>query len=1036
MDADFLAARIQNELGSSFSDGRVPDRPPPRVADHELVSRIGGGSYGDVWLACSVTGQLRAVKVVWRQNFSSDRPYEREFRGIMQFEPISRSHPGVVNVLHVGRDDTARCFFYVMELADEANGGALSTEESGRSGAAGDRSVGCPASRAYAPRTLAADLRAKGRLPVPSVLALGVQLADALGHIHRHGLVHRDVKPSNVIFVESQAKLADIGLIAGVDEARSFVGTEGFIPPEGPGSVQADLFGLGRLLYEASTGKDRCEFPDLPDDLDLWSDRAALVELNEVLSRACAPNPKQRHANAAELAGDLNLLLSGRSIRKAYGIEKRLRRVTQVAVIAAAVALLAAGGAWFEKTQREGANKRARHEAELRGRAEQAEQYSRDQLRESLLQQARAFTGSSEPDSRARALDALRQAARLNPGVDLRNAALAALATPELRVVRRWNPRADGSANEVPDANLRRYARRNSDGTISILAVEDDAELIRLPRIRVPADSGGFSPDGAWHAVKYQDQELRAWHLAARTNLIAAKAALDFAFTPDSRRLIVVKPGAQLHAVELETSQVIWQSALSYSADHVAIHPSEPFLLVLKEGRNQIEIRNLTDGSLARSIPMPELGWIARWSQDGRQLITAHRDFSIRVWDWPGSESPRVILRFHRADPVWMATDPSGRWLATAAWDNQGSLFDLNDGRTILSRVGTSVHAAADRSAYLLANDNDWSLVEFDPAFALQTIPVHDEHKSPRDLAFSPDGRWLATAGQDGIRLFDRRRGEVTRLMTNEMSHRLTFETSSGRLLAITPNRLLAWRINADAVTDQLGLELDSLPSNGQHGFTNVDVSLTGLSSHGKWWLSVAPDPLTHRRAWVRGTFDSIDTDFLGAAIPNSHAPEFSPDGRWFAWGNWRDRDAHALALGTSEPPVRLPSVGSTSVAFCPNNRILAVGGSTEIQFLETGTWRLLHAIPREPKGQLPPSITFTTDSELCAVVLPPNRILLLNPLSGAPLATLPARSHFVVKAAFSPDQQTLAAVSTDHHLLIWDLQRLRAKLDELGLNW
>src|SRR6185503_97203 len=65
------------------------------------------------------TGALRAVKVVWRSHFASERPYEREFHGIVQFEPISRSHPGVVNVLHVGRDD-AGCFFYVMELADDA----------------------------------------------------------------------------------------------------------------------------------------------------------------------------------------------------------------------------------------------------------------------------------------------------------------------------------------------------------------------------------------------------------------------------------------------------------------------------------------------------------------------------------------------------------------------------------------------------------------------------------------------------------------------------------------------------------------------------------------------------------------------------------------------------------------------------------------------------------------------------------------------------------------------------------------------------
>ena len=125
MKPDALSARIENLLGSSPSAGaeNPPSRLPPPVPDHELVTRIGSGSYGEVWLARSVTGALRAVKIVWRSRFASERPYEREFHGIVQFEPISRSHPGVVNVLHVGRDDAAGCFFYVMELADAVEKG-------------------------------------------------------------------------------------------------------------------------------------------------------------------------------------------------------------------------------------------------------------------------------------------------------------------------------------------------------------------------------------------------------------------------------------------------------------------------------------------------------------------------------------------------------------------------------------------------------------------------------------------------------------------------------------------------------------------------------------------------------------------------------------------------------------------------------------------------------------------------------------------------------------------------------------------------
>src|SRR5947208_6984311 len=87
----------------------------PRIADHELLRCIGRGSYGEVWLARSIMGAYRAVKIVYRETFEHERPFEREFAGIQKFEPISRAHNSQVDILHVGRKDGY--FYYVMELA-------------------------------------------------------------------------------------------------------------------------------------------------------------------------------------------------------------------------------------------------------------------------------------------------------------------------------------------------------------------------------------------------------------------------------------------------------------------------------------------------------------------------------------------------------------------------------------------------------------------------------------------------------------------------------------------------------------------------------------------------------------------------------------------------------------------------------------------------------------------------------------------------------------------------------------------------------
>ena len=78
-------------------------RPEPTIPDHKVLRKIGGGSYGEVWLAQGVTGAMRAVKVVWREDFEDERGFEREFEGILKYEPISRDHSGLVYILHVGR---------------------------------------------------------------------------------------------------------------------------------------------------------------------------------------------------------------------------------------------------------------------------------------------------------------------------------------------------------------------------------------------------------------------------------------------------------------------------------------------------------------------------------------------------------------------------------------------------------------------------------------------------------------------------------------------------------------------------------------------------------------------------------------------------------------------------------------------------------------------------------------------------------------------------------------------------------------------
>ncbi len=362
---------------------------PPKVPDHELLRRIGQGSYGEVWLARNAVGTLRAIKLVFRSRFKDQRPYEREFSGIQKYEPISRSNEGLVDVLQIGRNDEQGYFYYVMELADDAAQHEVTAgtpalpkgHKGARLAVVAVEGLKVPALSdpgAYVPRTLAREIQARGRVPVQECITLGLNLNLALGHLHRHGLIHRDVKPSNIIFVSGVPKLADIGLVVELAEAQSFVGTEGFIPPEGPNSPQADIYALGKVLYEASMGKDRHDFPEPHSSLGTDPDAKTLMELNAVLLKACAANPRDRYRSAEEMNADLALLNSGQSVQQKHALQRRVKVLTRVGVALAAVVVLGAVPYGLTIKEMRAAKLAAKLEAKALANAKAREQEAHD----------------------------------------------------------------------------------------------------------------------------------------------------------------------------------------------------------------------------------------------------------------------------------------------------------------------------------------------------------------------------------------------------------------------------------------------------------------------------------------------------------------------------------------------------------------------------------------------------------------------------------------------------------------------------------
>ncbi|MBR2642072.1 MAG: SUMF1/EgtB/PvdO family nonheme iron enzyme [Lentisphaeria bacterium] len=238
----------------------------------KIIAQCGKGAYGEVFLALNALDQKIVIKIVQHaENFN------RERRGLQNYMQIAGKHPHLLQVFHIGALPDG--FYYTIEAADDLNDGAGS----------------------YCPATLGNMLR-QGKIFTPEeALHILRQLLDGVMVIHQAELVHRDIKPDNIIFVNGKAKLSDPGLITPTGQLATFAGTPGFIPPENiakdlPVTSQTDLYALGKVFYCMLTGNPPGDFPHLPEDMRLEISR----QMFPILARSCNTNPAKRFKSAED----------------------------------------------------------------------------------------------------------------------------------------------------------------------------------------------------------------------------------------------------------------------------------------------------------------------------------------------------------------------------------------------------------------------------------------------------------------------------------------------------------------------------------------------------------------------------------------------------------------------------------------------------------------------------------------------------------------------------------------------------------------
>jgi serine/threonine protein kinase/WD40 repeat protein len=905
------------------------------------------------------------------------------------------------------------------------------------------------------------------------VARLGAQVADALDYAHRQHIVHRDIKPANLLLdALGNAWVTDFGLAKLVegDElsgSHDLVGTLRFMAPErlrGVSDRRSDVYALGATLYELLTLRPAFAERDqvrlmgqiahqAPAPLRQHDHRIP-ADLETIVQKVLSKDPSDRCETAGELRDELRRFLDGRPTRwRPIPAHERLwrwcKRNPLVAGLNALAAMLTIIIAIVSTVA---AYRNGRLATQLAARNAEANR----NLVQAFTSEAEARRQSRRVGQRFEALGAIERAMQLAPDVGiteaerfrLRNEAIAAMAMPDLRVVKELDvPRAFKERKSLAvDPAFERCAFKRDDGTVVVRRLADGAELLRLPGLPPALEHtpAGFSPDGRYLAMADAgNAKLQVWDLERRRLVIDGLPVVDslahcWAFHPNGHEIAAGQPDGTLAFHELSGGgQVrrLTRGGGSYGANPTILDfdaTGTRLAVGLRSGREcKVIVVGADDGHVLAELANPASASHLAWNPRRPNLLAvACEDGVIYVWDVEIGQQTAALKGENGQGGMLLAYHPDGELLASRGWRGELRLWDTRTGRTLLSWPSAwSATLEFDRTGRRLSMDvtqEKARILEVADAAECRTLVREPFREDDRHhaLAIDPTGRRAVTMGP-AVTVWDLPTGTtLATLPVRGDTYRVLFD-GSGAVLTDLP-ALLRWPITeAPDGTTTIGPPQMLQPRGTQDGFaiTPDGRTIAAAMYNDGGLVFDAQNP--QRTRWLR---PHRDVRFIAV----------SPDGRWVVTGShWyaggmKLWDAQTGRLVHDFPGVP-DEVGKVS-SFSPDGRWLAVQWDGWVLF-ETTTWTRRVRLFRGVSYGL---LAFTPDSRTAVYDDGAGALILVEVETGRELARFedPEQARLLA-VAFTPDGSQLVTTLVDRpYLRVWDLRAIRRRLAEMGLDW
>ncbi|MBN2507070.1 MAG: serine/threonine protein kinase [Verrucomicrobia bacterium] len=1020
----------------------IHEKPGDVIGRYKLLERIGEGGCGVVYVAEQAEPVRRRVALKVIKLGMDTRSVVARFEAERQALALM-DHPNIAKVFDAGTSETGRPFF-VMELV---------------------RGIRIT------------DYCDRNKLPLEQRLILFTKVCHAIQHAHQKGIIHRDVKPSNILVTLHDGipvpKVIDFGIAKATNQQRltdktlytafeQFVGTPAYTSPEQAElsgldiDTRSDIYALGVLLYELLTGTTpfsaktlqaagldemrriiREEDPVRPSTrlssmlegelittaTHRRSEPPKLIhwlrgDLDWIIMKCLEKDRSRRYETAHDLAQDLTRHLNqepvmARPPSAVYRMRKFVRR-NKVIVTAGATAAAVLTLGIVASTWQAVRAVRASIQAE-KARAQEATQRRLAEEATRTAEEQRYSASIGE----AQALIEQGQYGR----------AKQVLAQPALAPRRGWE--------------------------WGWLQRACNLDLMTLSGKGAAFTGVAFSPDGQWLAAGSNNRTIQLWDLATGSERSQLKGHTDIVvligFSPDSRRLVTASFDATAKVWEVPSGALLFTLKGHAKTVYCAVYSPDGKTIATASADRTVRLWNAADGAPLEVIEdYGDSVLCVAFSPDGRQLAyaggsgdTIHpsADTTIRILDLETRRSRSLSGHSHTVAGIAFSHD--GSQIATASWDLTAGVAHTRTGsevKTLFKGTGFGGYLSVALSpveplcalggGVMGLTKADAGVHVIDLATGTESH-VFEGHAMPiRGLAFNPDGTRIASASFDGtVRVWPAR--PLPEFLSLEGHDQAVWTVE------VSPDGHHVATGSLDQTAKVWELETGRLVTSVPVMFPVLSLA---FSPDGK--RLITPGSKATAQVWPLDLEDSTSYPAQNRPIPiltlGGHAQmvtavAYGPGGRHLATGS-KDRTARIWASDSGQLLLTLVGHGGwiLSVAFSPDEKQVATASRDHsARIWETQTGRLLFVLEGHTGPVL--DISWSPDASLIATASQDATARLWDARTGAALLP-PLRGHRdgVSSVAFSPDGRRLATAAggmdisksyqLDNSVFLWDV--------------